>query len=328
MPAASCSASVADPRPYRSVARFRDRGCSSAAAGFRTGPTSRRERNYRRFNLNAHTAEEARRRPRRRCSTVAPTSSRPIPGLTLDQMRAITDEAHRRGKRVGAHVYTDEEIRVGDRRRASICSTTPDPGIRIRCSRRDAAADGAAADSHRAIDRAPGGALSRAPCVAGADSGSVACGESSGGLPIRSSNRSPVISRRSATSAKSSCRCGSRPPATRQLVDAGCRVIMGTDSGTPGLLPQRGRLARGRCARADGRSHADGSRLSASTRLAAQALGVNAGVVHPGRLADLILVRGNPLENMIVPAERGARHQGRRRLRTRRIVPREPMRPT
>jgi imidazolonepropionase-like amidohydrolase len=39
--------------------------------------------------------------------------------------------------------------------------------------------------------------------------------------------------------------------------------------------------------------------IVASTRLTAQALGVNAGAVHPGRLADVILVRGNPLENII-----------------------------
>ncbi len=88
------------------------------------------------------------------------------------------------------------------------------------------------------------------------------------------------------------------PGKFRQLVDANLRLLVGSDSGTPmnfhyestrkemkyfvqyGVSPMR--------------------TISAATRLAAQALGVadRLGTVEPGKLADIIVVDGDPLESM------------------------------
>jgi imidazolonepropionase-like amidohydrolase len=88
------------------------------------------------------------------------------------------------------------------------------------------------------------------------------------------------------------------PAATRQLVDAGCRVIMGTDSDTPGYFHSEAVWREAEAlVRMAGLTPMEA--IVASTRLAAQALGVNAGLIHPGRLADVILVRGNPLDSML-----------------------------
>jgi imidazolonepropionase-like amidohydrolase len=38
--------------------------------------------------------------------------------------------------------------------------------------------------------------------------------------------------------------------------------------------------------------------IISATKNAAAALGVNTGVIDPGRLADMILVKGNPLEDI------------------------------
>lgn len=88
------------------------------------------------------------------------------------------------------------------------------------------------------------------------------------------------------------------PGKFRQLVDANLRLLVGSDSGTPmnfhyestqkemkyfvkyGVSPMR--------------------TISAATRLAAQALGVGdrLGTVEPGKLADILVIDGDPLESM------------------------------
>src|SRR5690606_24443646 len=87
------------------------------------------------------------------------------------------------------------------------------------------------------------------------------------------------------------------PAAARQLADAGCRIVMGTDSGTPGFFHSEAVWRE-----ADALVRMAGltpmETLVASTRLAAQALGVNAGIVAKDRLADVVLVRGNPLDDI------------------------------
>jgi imidazolonepropionase-like amidohydrolase len=87
------------------------------------------------------------------------------------------------------------------------------------------------------------------------------------------------------------------PSAARQLADAGCRIIMGTDSGTPGYFHSEA-VWREAEALVTLAGLTPMETIVASTRLAAQALGVDAGVISKGRLADLILVRGNPLDGM------------------------------
>lgn len=87
-------------------------------------------------------------------------------------------------------------------------------------------------------------------------------------------------------------------PKTRQLYEGGVRVLVGTDSGTPmnfhyestwqemDLLVEYGMPPM--------------KVISAATRLPAQlyGLGDELGTVEPGRLADIIIVDGNPLRDM------------------------------
>ena len=73
---------------------------------------------------------------------------------------------------------------------------------------------------------------------------------------------------------------------------------MGTDSGTPGFFHSDSVWREADAlVRMAGLSPMEV--IVGATRLAAQALAVNTGVLHPGRAADIILVRGNPLENVI-----------------------------
>jgi imidazolonepropionase-like amidohydrolase len=88
------------------------------------------------------------------------------------------------------------------------------------------------------------------------------------------------------------------PQAARQLHAAGCRVVVGTDSGTPGYFHSDA-VWREADALVRLAGMTTNEAIVASTRLAAQTIGVNAGVVDSGRLADIILIRGNPLDSVL-----------------------------
>ena len=250
--------------------------------------------NYRRFNLNATTVEEARRAAAQLFDGGA-DFIKAYTGLTLEQMRAITDEAHRRGKRVGAHVYTDEEIRIAIEGGADLLDHAgsghqnplyTDETLRLMARRQIPIAQSIA---HRVTlypahiawpERIHDQDLRR-------ELGRFAD-------PITKS-----LEHLSSLSYFAQIQLQTRvaPEATRQLAAAGGRIIMGTDSGTPGYFHSEAvwREAEALVEMA-GLSPMD--TIVASTRLTAQALGVNAGAIAPGRLADVILVRGNPLESM------------------------------
>lgn len=250
--------------------------------------------NYRRFNLNATTVEEARRAAAQLFDGGA-DFIKAYTGLTLEQMRAITDEAHRRGKRVGAHVYTDEEIRIAIEGGADLLDHAgsghqnplyTDETLRLMARRQIPIAQSIA---HRVTlypahiawpERIHDQDLRR-------ELGRFAD-------PITKS-----LEHLSSLSYFAQIQLQTRvaPEATRQLAAAGGRIIMGTDSGTPGYFHSEAvwREAEALVEMA-GLSPMD--TIVTSTRLTAQALGVNAGAIAPGRLADVILVRGNPLESM------------------------------
>jgi len=250
--------------------------------------------NYRRFNLNATTVEEARRAAAQLFDGGA-DFIKAYTGLTLEQMRAITDEAHRRGKRVGAHVYTDEEIRIAIEGGADLLDHAgsghqnplyTDETLRLMARRQIPVAQSIA---HRVTlypahvawpERIEDQDLRR-------ELGRFAD-------PITTSlAHLPSLS----YFAQIQLQMRVAPAATRQLAAAGARIIMGTDSGTPGYFHSEAVWREAEALnRMAGLSPMD--TLVASTRLTAQALGVNAGVVAPGRLADVILVRGNPLDDM------------------------------
>lgn len=257
-------------------------------------PEERARAHYRRFNLNARTVEEARQAAAQLFDGGA-DFIKAYTGLTLEQMRAITAEAHRRGKRVGAHVYTDEEIRIAVEGNADLLDHAgsghqnplyTEETLRLMAGRQIPIAQSIAhrvtlypahlAWPERVHDQDLRRELGRFadPIV-----------QSLRHLPSLSYFGQIQVQTRVA------------PAATRQLAAAGCRIIMGTDSGTPGYFHSEAvwREAEALVTMA-GLSPMD--TLVASTRLTAQALGVNAGVIAPGRLADVILVRGNPLESM------------------------------
>jgi imidazolonepropionase-like amidohydrolase len=259
-------------------------------------PDERAKANYRRFNLNAHTPEEARQAAASLFDGGA-DFIKAYTGLTLEQMRAITSEAHRRGKRVGAHVYTDEEIRVAIEGGADLLDHAgsghqnplyTDETLRLMALRQIPIAQSIAhrvalypahlSWPERIHDKQLRHELGR---FAGPIAQSLA-----GGLAPLSYFGQIQMQMRVA------------PAATRQLADAGCRIIMGTDSGTPGYFHSEA-VWREAEALVRMAGMAPMEVLVASTRLTAQALGVNAGAIHPGRLADVILVRGNPLDNML-----------------------------
>jgi imidazolonepropionase-like amidohydrolase len=257
-------------------------------------PEERARQHYRRFNLNATTVEEAQRAAVSLFDGGA-DFIKAYTGLTLEQMRAITDEAHRRGKRVGAHVYTDEEIRIAVEGGADLLDHAgsghqnplyTEETLRLMARRQIPIAQSIAhrvtlypahlAWPERIHDQDLRRALGRFadPIV-----------ESLQHLPSLGYFSQIQMQMRVA------------PSAARQLADAGCRIIMGTDSGTPGYFHSEA-VWREAEALVTLAGLTPMETIVASTRLAAQALGVDAGVIAKGRLADLILVRGNPLDGM------------------------------
>jgi imidazolonepropionase-like amidohydrolase len=259
-------------------------------------PDERARRNYRRFNLNVHTPEEARQAAASLFEGGA-DFIKAYTGLTLEQMQAITDEAHTRGKRVGAHVYTDEEIRIALEGGADLLDHAgsghqnplySEETLRLMARTQIPVAQSIA---HRVTlypahlswpERLHNPHLRRElgrfadPIVQ-----SLA-----GGLALLSYFSQIQMQMRVA------------PAATRQLADAGCRIIMGTDSGTPGFFHSEA-VWREADALVQMAGLSPMEVIVGATRLAAQALGVNTGVLHPGRIADIVLVRGNPLDNVI-----------------------------
>ena len=259
-------------------------------------PDERARRNYRRFNLNAHTAEEARQAAASLFDGGA-DFIKAYTGLTLEQMRAITDEAHRRGKRVGAHVYTDEEIRIAIEGGVDLLDHAgsghqnplySEDTLRLMAREQIPIAQSIAHrvtlyPSHLSWPERLHHPHLRRELGRFAD---PILQSLAGGLAPLSYFSQIHMQMRVA------------PAATRQLADAGCRIIMGTDSGTPGFFHSEAVWREAEAlVRMAGLSPMEV--IVASTRLAAQALGVNAGVLQAGRPADIILVRGNPLDNML-----------------------------
>lgn len=258
-------------------------------------PDERAKRHYRRFNLNVHSPEEARAAAASLFDGGA-DFIKAYTGLTLDQMRAITTEAHRRGKRVGAHVYTDAEIRIAIDGGADLLDHAgsghqqplyAEETLRLMARTQIPIAQSIAhrvalypahlAWPERVHDQQLRRELGR---FADPITRSLA-----GGLAPLSYFGQIQAQMRVA------------PAATRQLAAAGCRIIMGTDSGTPGYFHSEA-VWREAEALVGMAGLSPMQVLMGATSLAAQALGVNTGALEPGRLADIILVRGNPLQNM------------------------------
>jgi imidazolonepropionase-like amidohydrolase len=73
---------------------------------------------------------------------------------------------------------------------------------------------------------------------------------------------------------------------------------MGTDSGTPGFF-HRDAVWREADALVRLAGMSPNEVILASTKHAAETLRVDAGVIAPGKLADVILLKGNPLDSVL-----------------------------
>jgi imidazolonepropionase-like amidohydrolase len=258
-------------------------------------PDERFKRGYRRFNSNVHTEEEARRAARRLLDGGADLI-KAYTGLTLNQMKAITSEAHSRRKKVGAHVYTDQAIRVAVEGDVDFLdhagSGHQDPlfeaeTISLLVQRQIPIAQSVA---HRVTlfpahmswpERIEQPQLGRELArFAGTIVASLR------DFPSLSYFRQIQAQMRVA------------PDAARQLHAAGCRVIVGTDSGTPGFFHSDA-VWREVDALVRIAGMTPNQAIVAATKLAAETIGVDAGVIEKGRLADIILIRGNPLDSVL-----------------------------
>ncbi|HSF19013.1 MAG TPA: amidohydrolase family protein [Vicinamibacteria bacterium] len=258
-------------------------------------PDERARSHHRRFNVNVHSAEEARAATRELIDGGAEVI-KAYTGLTLEQMEAITDEAHRLGKIVGAHVYTDEEIQTA---------------IRGGVDFLDHAGSGHqnplyGEETLRLM------ALTQIP-IGQSISHRVTLYPAHLAWPERIDD--PMLAKelgRFAEPIRASLRDFSSlsyfwrihletrlaPRAAAQLFAAGCKIIMGTDSGTPGFF-HRDAVWREADALVRLAGMSPNEVILAATKHAAETLRVNAGVIQPGKLADIILVKGNPLESVL-----------------------------
>jgi imidazolonepropionase-like amidohydrolase len=258
-------------------------------------PDDRAGAHHRRFNYNVHTAEEARTTTAALIEKGA-DAIKAYTGLTLEQMRAITEEAHRRGKIVGAHVYTDEEIltaieggvdfldHAGSGHQNPLYS---EETLRLMALRQIPVGQSI---SHRVTlypahiswpERVDDPGLAR-------ELGRFAdpIRESLGNFPGLSYFGRIHLEMRIA------------PEAGRQLFASGVKIIMGTDSGTPGFF-HRDSVWREADALVRLAGMSPNEVILASTKHAAETLRVDAGAISPGKLADVILVKGNPLDSVL-----------------------------
>lgn len=244
---------------------------------------------------NAQTPEEA-REATRRLLDAGVDAIKVYTGLSADQIAAISDEAHKRRKLVGAHVYSEEEIRNAVRGNVDILHHAgsghqnplySEETLRAMAERQVPVGQSIA---HRVTlypahmswpERLDDPQLRR-------ELGKYAD-------PIMASLRDfsglGYFGR-----IQLQMRVGAA--ATRQLYDAGVRIIMGTDSGTPGNFHSES-VWREMEALVRMAGMTPSEVIVATTRDAAAALRVNTGVITPGRLADIILVQGNPLDSML-----------------------------
>jgi imidazolonepropionase-like amidohydrolase len=245
--------------------------------------------------FNVHSPDEA-REATRKILDAGSDAIKVYTGLSLDEIKAISEEAHKRGKLVGAHVYTDEEIQNAIKGGVDILHH--------------------AGSGHQNPLYTPATLRmmveTQVP-IGQSISHRVTLYPAQLSWPERIDN--PQLRRelgKYADSIIASLRDFSSigyfgriqlqmrvgPAATRQLYEAGCRMIMGTDSGTPGNFHSES-VWREMEALVRMTGMTPNEVIMATTKDAAAALRVNAGTIAPGRLADIILVKGNPLDSML-----------------------------
>ena len=221
------------------------------------------------------------------------------PNLTEDMVRAITEEAHKRGKHVAGHADSVEDMKM--RMRAGVDSIE-----HIGLGRSGAAGGSYAPEMLAHI------AESRVAIVPTLNVGLVY--DETEAFPGRLEDPSELqffpmefqdVIRKSVRNFShlryfdEKRRGGAHVPHLfKQLVDAGARILMGTEAGTP--LNFHHSAAAREMVWMNRLGMAPMDVILASTRMPAQFLRMDRqiGSVEVGKLADIIAVDGNPLHNM------------------------------
>ena len=211
--------------------------------------------------------------------------------LPLDQVKAITGEAHRLGKRVGAHVSDESDIglfveggvdlldHVGSGRQSPLYSEETE-----RLLARTQVPVGQSDRVWRVYAQRMAWPEALDDPELRQELGKYA------DVILKSLEDLPSIAYFGAAQRRVD------PLAPSQLHRAGARLVIGSDSGTPANFHSGATWGQISDFVLAGLSPNEA--IVAGTKDAAAALGVNAGVIHPGRLADIILVKGNPLEDI------------------------------
>ena len=244
---------------------------------------------------NAQTPEEA-RAATRRLLDAGVDAIKVYTGLSAEQIAAISDEAHQRRKLVGAHVYSDMEIQNAIKGGVDILhhagSGHQNPLYSEETLRM-------MAESQIPVGQSIAHRVALYPAH-------MSWPERLDDPRLRrelGKYADPIMaSLRDFTGlgyfGRIQLQMRVAPAATRQLYEAGIRIIMGTDSGTPGYFHSES-VWREMDALVRMTGMTPSEVIVATTKDAAAALRVNTGVIAPGRLADIILVKGNPLESML-----------------------------
>jgi len=187
---------------------------------------------------------------------MTPRTNTFAPQFTVDELRALIEEAHRLRRKVAAHAHGVEGIRVATEAGVDCiehCSfTTP----------------GGYAHDQALIDRIKAGGILVSP--------TVSVGFRNWPDDGRKQQRGAVL---------------------KALLDSGCKVLMSTDCGIPGVPHEA--LGGGLEVLQEATGYPPVEILKLATSRSAELLDLpDRGVIEPGRLADLLIVDGDPTRDL------------------------------
>lgn len=268
-------------------------------------PDEQAKRHYKaKMTHNIHNPEEARQVTRKLLEGGADTIKIYLDdlhhhtGFTLEEVKAITDEVHRAGKFVGAHVHTDDAIQMAIKGGVDLLdhagSGHQNP-LFTEETLRMMALEEIPINQQIAHNLTAYQAMISWPerlddpqlrQELGKFADDVL--DSLRDFPNGATDYFQRILGRLRLA----------PESASQLQKAHCKIVVGTDSGTPANFHSDG-VWREMEALVNLAGMTSNEAIVAATRDAAAALKLNTGLIQPGRLADIILVKGNPLDSIL-----------------------------